>query len=62
MAKPQDDPLVMDIRIVIRNKERYMDGGLELSEQHEIGVGSFLEASNVLGQFHELAQKLKART
>lgn len=50
----------LQINATIRQIEPYSGGGcLEVRESVTLNAESFLELSQVLGQFHELARKLR---
>lgn len=60
--------LVLDFRVTIR-KERHMSDGhygptgmgdhLEFSQQLTLPVRDFLEMAQILGRFHELAERIR---
>jgi hypothetical protein len=45
------------INVDIQDKGGY--GSLRVSETFELGVSTFLEMCQILGRFHELAEKVK---
>lgn len=57
--------LQMNIRIEQLDEHGHSHGGwgqpITLEENLTLGAGSFLEIAHTLGQFHELAQQIKAR-
>ena len=48
----------INVRIDVSGQAGY--GNLEIREDFPIPVGSFMELAQVLGRFHELAEKIKA--
>ncbi len=54
-----DDQIELSIRIDLR-QPRLGGSGISLQEDARLTVKSFLEAAEVLGQFHALIEKLRA--
>jgi hypothetical protein len=52
-------PYTLDIRVSMR--DQYGRSNLEVSESLQIDAMGFFEIAQVLGQFHELAQKINAK-
>ncbi len=53
--------LNIQVRIQPVTKDgQYMNGGLEIREEQQITAQTFLEVAGILGQFLDLAEKLKA--
>ena len=50
----------LDIQVTIRQVGGYGSGALSVSERATVPAKGFLELCQVLAQFHELAERLKA--
>ncbi len=55
-----ENPLVLEVRIVVRN-ERGGYPGLEVHETATLKPRSFLEVAKVLGQFHDLVVAMEGK-
>lgn len=61
MAEPQRFRLDVNIRISALDPQygNPMSGGLEVREQADLTLGTFMEVAKVLGHFHDLTEALK---
>ena len=51
---------MLNLRIEVNvSQSSYGSGGLHLREEIEIPEADFLEMAKILGQFHDLAEKIK---
>jgi hypothetical protein len=51
---------MLNLRISVNvSQSNYGSGGLHLQEEIEIAEADFVEMAKILGQFHDLAEKIK---
>ncbi len=60
LCQPRRRGTMLNLRIEVNvSQSEYGSGGLHLREEIDIREGDFLEMAKILGQFHDLAEKIK---
>jgi hypothetical protein len=58
MSTPEPATFTVEIDVNVRPSD-YSSNGLRLSERLTVSAGDFFQLAAILGQFHELAEKIK---